>query len=340
MQRFLPLMGLLASTALLAVPAQAAEYHFERVATIKLPGLTGHGDITTYDPMDQMLYVSMPNDGLCVVDTRSRSVVKYIQNIPSPNGSSFDADNVYVAAGDGAGAGKINDVIVISKESWKEVGRAQTDGTSPDGLVVEPKSHLLYVASDDNNNLEVYKTGKKLERKAVWPLYPDNPVAGPDVFTVVPSKNWIFQSDDSWELRLNMTTGAIEAKVDTHVKLLKHGGTKGSIFDAKNDRLWVGTTNKNPGIFVIDPNTMSVIKTIPEKGGVDVVAFDPGLELVYAFEGGAKGFDVYDANTMQHVAFVSTGSGNTHTGDVDPESHLVYAYEGDAGAVSVWKPVR
>src|SRR5215469_8907466 len=143
MLRGLGVAGLVASTGLLIGPALAADYHFEKVATIELPGGKGHGDITTFDPLAQLLYVSMPNDGLCVVDTRANKVVKYIQNVPSPNGVDWDQDYVYVAAADGLGpsntppAGKINDVIVIGKEKWKEVGRVQTKGTSPDWIGVD-----------------------------------------------------------------------------------------------------------------------------------------------------------------------------------------------------------
>lgn len=344
MPRGLVLAGVLASTGLLIVPALAADYRMEKVATIELPGGKGHGDIATFDPVAKLLYVSMPNDGLCIVDTQSNTVLKYIQNVPSPNASDWDLDYIYVASGDGLGpgntpaVGKINDIIVISKEKLKEVGRIETQGTTPDGLVVDRAAHLIYVASDDNNQLEVYSAGEHPEWKATWPLYPSPAETGPDVFTVVSSKNAVYQSDDAFMLKLNKTTGAIEAKVDTGVKLTKKGGTKGSIYDAKNNRLWVGTTSKE--ILVLNADTLAVIAKLPQKGGADVVTFDAGLGLVYVFEGGANGFDVYDANTMKPVTFVSTGVGNTHTGDVDPATHLVYAYEGDDGVIGVYKPVK
>ncbi|HUC61655.1 MAG TPA: hypothetical protein VMF53_06845 [Alphaproteobacteria bacterium] len=334
------LVGLAASAALMTLPALAAEYHFERVAVIRLDGNTGHGDITTFDPSNGMLYVSMAKNGLNVVDTHTDRVVKYIDDVPSPNGSDWDANHVYVAAADGPGPLNTNAIVVIDKKTWTEVGRVETQGTSPDWIHVDRKDNLIYVDSDDDNFMEVYSTGDHPQFKAKWPLYPDRPSTGPDVAMAVPSLHSIFQSDDSYVEVVNTATGAIERHMDTGVTLTSKGGTKGEIYDAKNHRLWVGTTNPNPGMFVLNPDTLAVIKKIPEKGGVDVVAFDPGLGLVYAFEGGAKGFDVYDANTMEHVAFVSTGIGQTHTGDVDPESHLVFAYCGNDRQVMVFKPTR
>src|SRR5215469_15554769 len=236
MLRGLGVAGIVASTGLLLAPALAADYHFEKVATIELPGGKGHGDIATFDPLAQLLYLSMPNDGLMVVDTKSNSVVKYIQQVVSPNGSDWDPDHVYVAAADGLGpgntppVGKINDIIVISKEKWKEVGRIQIQGTSPDWLAVDRAAHLIYVDSDDNNQMEVYSTGDHPELKAVWKLYPDEAKTGPDVAALVPSRKEIFQSDDSFVEVVNTSDGSIARKVDTGITLSFMNDTTAEVY--------------------------------------------------------------------------------------------------------------
>lgn len=354
-RRGLTLASVMASSVLLIAPAVAADYHFDQVAMIHLPGNTGHGDIVTFDPSNHMLYVSMPKQGLNVVDTRTNEVVAYIEDVPSPNGVDWDADHVYVAAADGppapASAGSIvdNAIIVISKKTWTEVGRVKTQGTSPDWLAVDRQAGLLYTDSDDKNWMEVYSTGDQPQLKAKWRLHPLNSnfwlidttdFTGPDVAALVPSRHEIFQSVDSYVEVINTNTGAIDRNVDTGVELTPKGGTKGEVYDAKNNRLWVATTSKTPGMHVLNADTLAVIKTIPQKGGADQVVFDPALGLVYAFEASAKGFDVYDANTMQPVTFVSTGIGQSHTGDVDPATHLVYAYGGNDRVILVYKPVK
>lgn len=353
MCRALVLAGAVASSALLIASASAADYHFDQVATIHLPGNTGHGDIVTFDPSNNMLYVSMPQGGLSVVNTKTNEVAAYIEDVPSPNGVDWDADHVYVAAADGvpaassAGGIVTNAIIVISKKTWTEVGRVKTQGTSPDWVAVDRQAGVLYTDSDDRNWMEVYTTGNQPQLKAKWPLYPFNSniwlvdtadFTGPDVAALVPARHEIFQSVDSYVEVINTTTGAIERNVDTGVKLTSKGGTKGEVYDAKNHRLWVATTGKE--ILVLNPDTLATIAKLPQKSGADVAAFDPGLGLIYTFEGGAKGFDVYDANAMTHVAFVSTGIGQTHTGDVDPGTHMVYAYGGNDRVIMVYKPVK
>jgi hypothetical protein len=339
MRKALVLAGVLASTGLMVAPAMAG-WKFEKVATIKLPGKSGHGDIVTFDPSNKMVYVSLVDDGLAVIDTRTNKVVHYIQNVPSPNGNAFDASHVYVAAADGPGAGKVNAIVVISKKTWKEVGRVMTKGTSPDGVQVDPAAKVVYIQSDDNNWVEKYKSGAHPKFVAKWPLYPDKPVAGPDVGTLVPSLHALYVPDDAWFERMDTETGAIVAKVDTGVKLMKHGGTKASIYDPRTGLIWGGTTNGDSGMIIYNTD-LKIIKRLPTHGGIDAVAYDPGLDLAYAWGGGGrKGFDVYDMKAMEPIAFVGNPYGNTHSGDVDTDTHSIYTFAGDGGVVYVYKPVR
>lgn len=334
-------------TGLLATSAFAADnYKFEKIATIKLEGPAGHGDLLSLDPATHRLFVAMHDHGVSVVDTQTNKLIKYIPDIPSPNGIDVDGHYAYVAAAEGAGAGKVNAIVVIDTNTLKEVARVNTKGTSPDWLAINRATHTLYVASDDNNWDEIYDVSNptKPVYKAGINLYPSKPVSGPDVGTLLPAANTIYQADDAYVLKINTTTGEVENHFDTSVKIGKHGGTKASYFDAKSKRLWFATTNfPNPGVLVLTPD-LRLIKTLPESGGVDDAQADPELGLLYLYSTSSKGFDVYDTNSMTHLTHVSTGDGNTHTGMVDPATHLVYAFNGGgkgAGpALLVYKPVK
>ena len=354
-------VALLASAALLATPALAAEYRFEKVATIYLPTENGHGDIVTYDSSNGMVYVSLKGDGLAVIDTRTNTVVHTIKDIPQPNGNDWDADHVYVAAAEGApqgmnggnngtGFGHVtNEIVVVSKRSWTVVGRVRTQGTTPDWVGVDRQHGMLYVDSDDRNFMEAYSTGDHPQLKGVWHLYPLNinhwwmdtaDYTGPDVAWIGRNGREIYQSVDQYVEVVDTSTGNITRHGDTGVELTKKGGTKGEWLDEKNNRLWVASTSKKPGLLVLNPETLQVIKAIPQTGGVDQLVADPGLGLIYTFVSSPGGFDVTDANTMEHVAWVPTGVKTTHTGDVDTATHNVYVYEGDRASVGVYKPVR
>lgn len=354
-------VALIASAALAGTPALAAELKYEKVATIYLPTENGHGDIVTYDRSNGMVYVSLKDDGLAVIDTKTNTVAHTIKDISQPNGNDWDADHVYVAAaqGDpqgqngcpaGCGFGHVtNEIVVISKKTWEIVGRVPTQGTTPDWVGVDREHGMLYVDSDDRNFMEAYSTGDHPQLKGVWHLYPRNinhwwldtaDYTGPDVAWIGRGGREIFQSVDQYVEVIDTATGNVKRHADTGVELTKKGGTKGQWLDEKNNRLWVASTTKKPGVLVLNPDTLEVIKTIPETGGVDQLVADPGLGLVYAFVSSPGGFDVYDANTMEHAAWVPTHVKTTHTGDVDTSTHLVYVYEGDRAAIGVYKPIR
>lgn len=336
-------MKLLAGAALLSAvfagPALASTYHYKLIDKIQLPAKPGHGDMLEYDPSNGYMYVSM-TDGGAVVDTHTNKVVKSFPSIKDPNDNAFDDNYVYWTEAEDEGSTKANQIVVIDKKTWKIVARVNTQGTSPDGMQMDAANHKLYVMMDDNNWVEVYNTSgqtPKFESKIM--LYPTSG-SGPDVGTLAASKHTLYMPVDSWEEAIDTSTGKITQKTNTKVKVTKKGGTKGQVYDPSTDKLWVSTSTAKGGVLIFDPSTLKIVKRLPQKAGADQVAFDPKMNLMYVFEGAGKGFDVYNANTMKHITFVSTGVGSTHTGMVDPTTGNVYAYAGKASALYVYKPEK
>lgn len=313
-----------------AVTTEGAPAPFQRVGTIVLPGTAGHGDWVTYDPGAGRLYVSLHGSGMAVIDPAAKRVVATAEPIKGPSGNTYDQDYVYVAAGDA------NELVVVSKRNWTIVGRVHTKGTSPDGVWVDRARGTVIVASDDANMLEVYSAGATPRLLSTTPLQPAHPKTGPDVGVLVASKGVLYMPDDAMVETVRLSTMTIGRAVDTRIPLTKQGGTKGMIYDPRTNRLWVGTTAKE--VLVLDGTTLAVAARIPARAGIDEMAFDPGARLVYAFEGTARGFEAFGADTMKLLAYVDTGSGGTHTGAADPKTHAVYAYEGDANVVGVYVP--
>lgn len=336
-------VGMLPASAF-ALPASAfarshSEYTFQKVATIHLKGPKGHGDLLSLDPDNGRIIVSMHDHGVDIVDSHTNKVVKWIPDVPGPNGNAYHDGYFYVASD--VGKNGHDEIAVIGADSMKVVNRVMTQGTGADWVGVDPDTKTLYVGMDDKNWDEMYSLSNPEKPKYIgkFDLYPSNPKAGPDVGTVVPSSHTIYQVDDSYILKLT-TEGKLEKHIDTGVKLKKHGGTKASYFDSKNDRLWVASTNSpNPGVFVLTPD-LGIIKTLPESGGVDDAEADPGLGLLYLFSSSSKGFDVYNLNNTTWTTHVNTGVKITHTGLVDPATHEVYAFGGAKAELNVYKPVK
>ncbi len=301
---------------------------FALVKTIPLPGPAGHGDWVAYDPSNGYIYLSHHGTNVVVVDTKTSTVIANISSpdLNTPDVITFDPKYLYVTA---EKAGKI---VVISKATWKIVGTATTKGPSPDGIWLDAAMGRLYVVSNDANQLEVYGAGDHPRLIASYPLEPAKPKAGPDVGILIPSKNKLYEPDDALVLAIDLDSGQITRRLDTRLPVTGNGATKGMVFDSKGDHLWVATTDKQ--LLVLDPDTFAKVKTLPATEADDQMGFDSSLRLVYAF--GGHGFDVYNADTMEHVAYVDTGSAVTHTGAVDPATHQVYVYEGQANVLGVY----
>lgn len=309
-----------------ALPSNSNDYALE--TKIPLPGPAGHGDWVAYDPGTGYIYLSHHGSNLVVVDPRSHAVIANIQspNLKTPDVMAFDSKYVYVTAED---AGRL---VVISKKDWKVVGSVKTKGGSPDGIWENPVQGKLYIVSNAANQLDVYESGSQPRLIATYPLRPVKPVAGPDVGTLVPSKRTLYEPDDAMVLAIDSATGQITGILNTHLKIGKNGAAKSMAYDPKTNRLWVATTDRQ--VLILDADMLMQITATKATEPDDEIGFDPGQRLVYVF--GGHGFDTYNADTMQHVAYVDTGSGITHTGTVDPVTHEVYVYEGQANVLGVY----
>lgn len=334
--------NLLASVAMLGGmmtgTALASPVTFKEIAKIPLPCTPGHGDWVAFDPGTNSVYVSMHGGGMAVVDAKTNTVSHVFPEsiIPEPNTMTFDDDYIYETAAEGPGAGKVNQIVVISKATWQVVDRVNTVGTSPDGTFIDKANGRLYVVMDDDNSIDEYTTGAHPKYIKKIMLLPKKPVAGPDVANLY--NGWIYATDDAYVEKVNPNTGHIAAIVNYHLKLNQFGGTKDMFFDHLHNQIWVGTTTG--GFLLINPDTLAVEKRLKMTAGADAVAADHKLGIAYAFEGGIPGFDYYSIKDEKYLGTVKTGEKKpTHSGAIDPETHLVYAYAGGDAELDVYKPV-
>ncbi len=298
------------------------------VTTIPLPGPAGHGGWVAYDSSNGYIYLSHHGSNFVVVDTKTNKVIANVDSpdLDMPDVMAFDSKYVYVTAE------KAGRIVVISKADWRIAGTVKTEGPSPDAIWLDSAKDKLYVVSDDAYRLEVYTGGNQPTLVATYPLQAAKPKSGPDVGVLVPSKNTLYEPDDALVLAMDPGTGEITGRFDTHLKIGKSGAAKGTAYDAKTDRLWVATTDRQ--VLILDANMLMPITTPAATEPDDAISFDPSCRLVYTF--GGHGFDVYNADTLEHVAYVNTGSAVTHTGAVDPTTHRVYVYEGQANVLGVY----
>jgi len=334
--------------------AQAQAISFKLIKVISLPTVDRGGDVVSYDPSNHKVYVSMgkTDAGGVIINADNDTLVKVVRNgIVRPGGIAWNNKYVYWTSdvhlkknkgGKDVTVKRFGRVVVVDKNNWKTVDSFTTIGTGADGIWADQSLGRLYVALDNSNWIEEYSLGKDPKFIGKISLYPETG-DGPDLGVLVSAQDLLYMPDDSWEEKINLRTNQIEAKTNIAPyfpasSICHHPNTKGQIYDRQSNTIWVGTNCSK--IFVFDANHLKILAQLSAHAGVDQVAYDPTYHLVYAFESDAKGFNVYNAQTMKPVTFVSTGYGKTHTGAVDPSNHKIFVYVGEAHAVYVYQPVH
>ena len=334
--------------------AQAQTVSFRLIKVIPLPTVDRGGDVVSYDPSNHKVYVSMGNTdaGGVIINADNDTLVKVVRNgIVRPGGIAWNNKYVYWTSdvhlkenkdGKDATVKRFGRVVVVDKNNWKTVDTFTTLGTGADGIWADQGLGRLYVALDNSNWIEEYTLGKQPKVVGKINLFPATG-DGPDLGVLVSAQHLLYMPDDSWEEKINLLNGQIEAKANiapyfSASSTGHHPNTKGQIYDPQSQTVWVGTNRSQ--LFVFDAKSMKVLAHLPAHAGIDQVAYDPTYHLVYAFESDAKGFNVYNAQTMKPVTFVSTGYGKAHTGAVDPSNHKIFVYVGEAHAVYVYQPVH
>ncbi len=338
---------------LLSTPAYAGHLFFKLTNIIQLPTIDKGGDVVSYDPGNHNVYVSMGNtdSGGAIIDADTDKLVTVVRNgIVRPGGMAWDQRYVYWTSdvhiksninGKDKTVKRYGKVVVVSKNGWNVVDTFTTVGTGADGIWADPSLNRLYIGLDNSNWIDEYTLGKMPKYIGKISLYPKTG-DGPDLGVIVSDRHLLYMPDDSWEEKINLLTGKIEAKTNIASYFPvspkgDHPNTKGQIYDPQTDTVWVGTNRGQ--IFIFNARNLKVLAHLPAHAGIDAVAYDPTYHLVYAFESDAKGFDVYNADTMKPVTFISTGYGKTHTGAVDFSNHKIFVYAGEAHAVYVYQPI-
>ncbi|WP_308389029.1 hypothetical protein [Acidithiobacillus sp. AMEEHan] len=331
--------GIAVALVLLPLSSMADSVNFALVKKITLPTVDGHGDLLRYDPGNQQIYASMARSGGAVINTKTHNISHIIQGgIENPSGMSWDKNYVYWTSNAKSHGHPDDQIYVVSKQNWKVVYHFHPVGLTPDAIYANEKNHRLYVVMNDSNWIDIYSLGEKPVYLGQIPLYPTSG-SGPDVGVLRAKANLLYIPDDSWEETIDLKTNKIIAKVNTALpgSVGESSHTKGQVYDEKTGDLWVGTTKG--GILVLNASNLKIIKRLPSKAGIDEVALDPKYQLIYAFESKGKGFNVYNAKTLQLVGFVKTGYLSTHTGAVNPQTHEIYAYAGMDHTIFVYRPI-
>jgi len=309
-----PVLALATLTAILgcSTPTLPAEdtVPLKVVADISLPGPAVRFDYQSFDRTHGRLYMAHMNaDQLVVFDAKKREVVANLDGFPNVHGvlAVPDINRVFASA---TGEHKLAIVDMATLKILATAGPIQY----PDGIAYAPGPKRVFV-SDEHGDADAVIDATtntliatiKLEGGAGNTVY--DPGSG-RIFVAVHEKNEL--------VSINPET----AKIISHHPVPGIESPHGIALDV-DARLAFVAGEENNKLAVLDLTGGQVLATYAVAKDPDVLAFDPGLKLLYV-SAESGNVTVFRENGKALVNVGSLSMPHAHTVSVDPDAHLVY----------------
>lgn len=294
-----------------AAPAKQPESGgLKKVADVPLPGAAVRFDYQSLDPSHDRLYIAHMNaDQLVVFDVKTRAVVANLDGFPSVHGvlAVPEIGRVYASI---TGEHK---VAVVDMQSLKTIAKAGPVNY-PDGLAYAPGPNRVFV-SDEHGDADVVVDAKTNSVVATIPL---GGGAGNTVYDSGSGRILVAVHKKNELVAIDPATAKIAGRYA--MKGIDH--PHGVALDVSG-RLAFVAGEGNSKVGVVDLSNMQVLSTYDVGKDPDVLAFDPGLKMLYvSAESGHV--SVFRENGKELVNQGTLFMPHAHTVSVDPRTHLVY----------------
>ena len=290
--------------------AQQKSPPLQKVADVPLPGAAVRFDYQSFDSSSGRLYIAHMNaNQLVVFDVNKRSVVANLDGFPSVHGvwAVPELGRVYASA---TGEHKLAVVDINTLKTLAKVGPINY----PDGIAYAPGPKRVFV-SDEHGDADAVVDATTNALLTSIPLGggAGNTVYDPRakrILVGVHRKNEIVAIDpDTLKIIRRYPLPGIE-------------NPHGIALDPSENLAFIAGEG-NAKLALVDLADMKALATYPVGGDPDVLAFDPGLKLLYvsAESGDVRVFHE-SGRHLEPLGGVSMPY--AHTVSVDPSTHLVY----------------
>jgi YVTN family beta-propeller protein len=295
----------------LAAPAAAAPRPLLRmVADMPLPNEAGRWDYMSLDPAGALVLAHLGAGSVVVVDTRERSVRGQVRPVAQVHGvlAVPELGRIY------ATATGTNELVAIDARSLKVTARVPV-GRYPDGLAYAAAKGKIYVSDKEGHTESVVdvRTHRRIGTIALGGAVGNSQYdpAGGRVFVNAEGTGELVEIDPATD------------RIVARTRLAGADGNHGLLIEPQR-RLAFIACEGNDKLLVVDLRDRTVKARFDVPGEPDVLAYDPGLGILYvATESGPVHLFHVGADGVTVLGEVRVGP-NAHTVAVDPVSHLVY----------------
>jgi len=280
------------------------------VADVPLPGPAVRFDYQSYDRTHGRLYIAHMNaDQLVVFDVKKREVAANLDGFANVHGvlAVPEINRVFASA---TGEHKL---AIVAMQTLKILAGAGPI-KYPDGIAYAPGPKRVFV-SDEHGNADavIDATTNTLISTIHLDGGAGNTVydAGADrILVAVHEKNELVSIDPD------------SAKIIGHHPMPGLESPHGITLDPDAKLAFVAGED-NSKLALVDLTNLQVLATYPVGKDPDVLAFDPGLKLLYV-SAESGNVTIFRENGKALVNVGSTSMPHAHTVAVDPDTHLVY----------------
>ena len=310
----LNLLGLALVLFLSGAPPTASSLPLSPVADLPLPGHASRFDYQWIDPVNRRLYVAHLGDSsLVVFDLDGQRVIREISGLPSVHGVVAAPEQHQVFAT----ATEEKTLALIDDRTFQVQARVPA-GEYPNGLAYDPKSGRVFVSNNSGVGVGVVDVKNA------------HALAGIDIGGGAGNTQY---DAESGHLLVAVHGRAFLADIDPASSrvasriALSGVSTCHGLLVVSSSRLAFAACRggRGPTLVVVDLRAPRQLQTLPLPPDIDVLAFDPGLQRLYAASetGTVAVFALASDRALTELGRGFVGP-NAHTVAVDAVTHHVY----------------
>jgi YVTN family beta-propeller protein len=303
-----------------ALPTAGSSLPLDPVTDVPLPGRPTRFDYQAVDVTNRRLYIAHLGDGsLLAFDLEGQRILGEVRGLPSIHGVAFAPDR-HLALATATG----DKTLSLIDDATFQVQASVAAGEYPNGLAYDPKSGRVLVSNNTGIGIGVVDV-------AAARALPGIDVGGGagntqydadsgHVLAAVHGRSYIADIDP--------VASRMASRIPLHGVHTCHG-----LLVASSLRLaFAACHGAGPLLVVVDLRSRLQTASLPLPDDVDVLAFDPGLQRLYAASepGTVAVFAVSGDRAVTELGRGFVGP-NAHSVAVDPTSHRVYFPLADVG---------
>jgi DNA-binding beta-propeller fold protein YncE len=307
------MLALVFSALVFGSPPTAAVLPLSHVADVPLPGNASRFDYQAIDPVGRRLYIAHLGDSsLVAFDLGSQRVVQEVSHLPSIHGVAIaPAKHLILAT-----ATSEKTLALIDDRTFQLQAKVPA-GEYPNGLAYEPRSGRVFVSNNTGVGVGVVDVGTARALHGI----DVRGGAGNTQYDAETGHVLAAVHGRSYLADIDPVALRAASRIDLRGVTTCHG-----LLVASSLRLaFAACRGAGPVLAVVDLSSRRQTKLLPLPPDVDVLAFDPGLQRLYAASepGTVAVFAVSSDRDVTELGHGFVGP-NAHSVAVDPATHRVY----------------